>query len=370
MRNTYGVVPLSRSDPTIPVAVRTADGKVVFRQMAGDNYGRFEEINFETPWDVLKDLLEVTGGYVYQNAAVTTEFTKAGEPLLLAEMWMPGGPLEPLSEKQKLINMAALGMEDDRIVTNPFTFLVGEWRHEIELPAAAKPSAVIDVEREALLQKLRRQMSAVASARYHWRKGGKGKRVKRSKHLCEVVKREAGQLGPVPDLPVRKYQDPQGTTLRDAVDPNRSVPANQVAPSRPTTPKKRLNEDQDMASANDSKDAIEDDSSEDELSLAAIVDDLAANAAGSNAHNSAKKDKAESDSAMTDVEEEPTRAPAQNASTPVAAAALPSFAALVASLPPDTVEFLHDKMCRSTADGSSGSADKPAPSSGEVGPPP
>ena len=118
------------------MAVQTAKGTVVFRQVAPD-FTRFKEINFQTPFELLTNIIRATGGYIYQGAAVSTPKTHAGQPLTMGEMWMPGGPVEPLPPIKEKISISATGLTDSRRLDDPFTFIVGDWHGEIKLPEAA-----------------------------------------------------------------------------------------------------------------------------------------------------------------------------------------------------------------------------------------
>jgi len=150
----YGVkkyVPHAANRP-FPIAWNHRDESIIVNKVEWEGT-QCVEIAWDTPYNILHDLLKHTGGYVAQRATLRTNLTVPGDFLLSNEMQLPG-----IQESQ----LTRLGKQQPpprlpRPAQAPITFIIGSWEGKLELPEEARPAG-IPVETEEIHREIRAEM--------------------------------------------------------------------------------------------------------------------------------------------------------------------------------------------------------------------
>ena len=117
----FGVIPCKAG---LPLAAKV-QGKAVVLVRSSETITQYAEVAYDTPWGLLRNLLEVTGGSLIQ---IDTKGIRRGLMVPLEKVVMSGYKMHH--------NMDLRG-------TYAITYLVGEWRGKIELPKEAQPEPIL-----------------------------------------------------------------------------------------------------------------------------------------------------------------------------------------------------------------------------------
>ena len=117
----FGVIPCKAG---LSLAAKV-QGKAVVLVRSNEVITQYAEVAYDTPWGLLRNLLEATGGSLVQ---IDTMRIKRGMMLSPEKVVMSGYKIHH--------NMDLRG-------TYAITYLVGEWRGKIELPKEAQPEPIL-----------------------------------------------------------------------------------------------------------------------------------------------------------------------------------------------------------------------------------
>ena len=123
------------------------------------DYTKSEELAYDCPYQVLRELVIATGGWIVQRATVSTQRTARGKLMLTNEMDLLGIKDAPLPTTRRKINTILHGVDDLRPIRAPLTFVVGHWSGKLKLPPCAVPKG-IPVELEEIHNVIRADMIA------------------------------------------------------------------------------------------------------------------------------------------------------------------------------------------------------------------